>query len=264
MCMTMFTSAWLCIASPSRRVEPVHVDLLQMLQRLEIPTVVVFTQSYISMPDAAKALASPSDAQVEVLVDKEEGTTREPFGLEQLIDETERLIPTGVRVAFAAAQKLSWPTKRKTAGNVVESAVAAAAATALLPGHAASLLAIQATMFVGVDHVYGLDKGDPVRRAISSAATGGARQVGTFVFRSLLTDALKATGFGYAAGAAAGAAIGGSITGAVGYAYVEGIARYVEGGRTEDISKVLAVVAAALQHAKSDKKQLPATEGGPA
>lgn len=247
--------AWMCIASPSARIEPIHIKFLELLSRQSIPTIVVFTKSYVSISDEAKALAKPCAEQIEVLVESQVGILREPFGVDELVEKTLGLIPNGFQAAFAAAQRVSWSTKKIAANGSVRNAVGFAAGTALAPMHSLSLLAIQTAMFVRIDHIYELDKADVGRGAIKALATGGIKRLGINLFRGLIGDAVKATGVGYAAASAAGAAIGGSLTGAMGYAYVEGVARYAESGRQGDIDAILNAVASALAAAKTGSGQ---------
>lgn len=248
---------WLCIASPSNRVEPVHIKFLEAMKARGTPCIVVFTQSFFSMPEEARSKAVPCAAQVELLVEAQPGAPREPFGLEDLVDATFRVLPDGVKTAFNVAQQVQWQKKKELADGAVKTAVAAAGATAAFPGHAVSLFTIQTAMCAKIDSIYGVKMIDGHRTLFKLVAQRGAGQAGKWLFGVLLSDGLKASGIGYFAGVAIGGAVGASITGAMGYAYVEGISRYAQSGGDIDLEALAAsVVSAAIAARKKSEPQL--------
>ena len=128
--------AWLCISAMSKRVEPVHVRFLVEMAERKIPTVVVFTQSYLPMPFEARTLAAPAAAQVELVAQDEPEFNRAAFGLDALVEATDRLLPEALKAAFAAAQKVQWGLKKNAARKVV---VVAAATAPEPPWHPATV-----------------------------------------------------------------------------------------------------------------------------
>lgn len=242
--------AWLCIAATSSRVEPVHEAFLRSLQKLEVPCIVVFTRAIIPMPADAKERAHPCAAQVELLAVAEPSLGKLPFGVDALIEQTYRAVPEGAKTAFVAAQQVGWTLKKTEARKVVAITIAAAATSALVPGHAVLLTGLQVTMFAKIDLIYGLNPTDAGLARVKVAATGGAGAVGRWTFGALLTDGLKASGVGFAAGVAIGGGVGATITGAIGMAYAEGVARYAENGEAVPLASLTELVTNAAAHAR--------------
>lgn len=238
--------AWLCISAMSNRVEPVHRRFLADMQARGIPVIVVFTQSYRLMPAEARAQAGPAAAQIDLLAVDEPAFNRTKFGLEALVDATDQALPEAHKTAFAAAQRVQWTLKKTAARRVVAAAAATAAGTAIAPGHSAILSVIQVGMLAKIDMIFGrsaLADAGVLKAMLGTSASRG----GQWLFGVLLSDGLKASGIGYAAGVAIGGTVGSAITSAMGLGYVEALARYLETGTEVDIDRVAELVIAATR-----------------
>jgi predicted GTPase len=241
--------AWLCISAMSSRVEPIHRRFLADMAARGVPVIVVFTQSYRPMPDEARGQAIPAAAQIAVVAADEPAFDRKAFGLEALVEATDRVLPEARKTAFAAAQRVQSTLKKSAARRVVAGAAAAAAGTAIAPGHSAVLSVIQIGMLAKIDSIFG--------RAMLAGDTGaakamlgaGASRSGQWLFGTLLGDGLKASGIGYAAGVAIGGAVGGAITSAMGLAYIEGLSRLAESDAPVDVDKLAELVTVATRKA---------------
>jgi uncharacterized protein (DUF697 family) len=239
--------AWLCISSMSNRVEPLHLRFLQQMEERRIPTIVVFTQTYRSMLPEARKMAVPAAASIEVLAHDADEFGRKAFGLDALVDATDRVLPEARKAAFAASQRVAWALKKRSAHGVVIAATAAAVGTAVAPGHSAVLSVIQVGMLAKIDTVFGQDLLSRDLGSVKAMAGASASQGGKWLFGALLSDGLKTSGVGYVAGVAVGGAVGGAVTAAIGHAYVEGVGRYVESGATIPLGELAGSVAAAAR-----------------
>lgn len=240
--------AWLCISAMSNRVEPVHRRFLADMKARGIPVIVVFTQSYRPMPTEARVQAEPASAQIDVLAVDEPSFDRTAFGLEALVEATDRVLPEARKTAFAAAQRVQWSLKKSAARRVVTAAATTAAGTAIAPGHSIVLSLIQVGMLAKIDRVFGhsmLADGGAAKLMIGTGASRG----GQWLFGTLLSDGLKASGIGYAAGVAIGGAVGSTITSAMGLGYIEALSRYLESGSDVNLDKVAELVTTATRHA---------------
>lgn len=241
--------AWLCISSMSNRIEPVHLHFLSALAARGVPAIVVFTQTYRSMPADARAAAQPCAAQVEVLAQAEPAFQRPGFGLDALVDATNAVLPEARRAAFAAAQRVHLALKKSEARRVVAACAATAAVSAVAPGHSLVLGGMQAVMLAKIDRIFGYAPAARDLAAVKAVAGLGASQGGRWLFGAMLSDGLKTSGGGYAAGVAIGGAIGGAITAAMGYSYIEGLAQYRESGVELPVGDVAEMVLAAVRAA---------------
>jgi GTP-binding protein EngB required for normal cell division/uncharacterized protein (DUF697 family) len=240
--------AWLCISAMSNRVEPIHRRFLADMKARGIPVIVVFTQSYRPMPVAARVEAEPAAAQVDVLAVDEPSFNRTAFGLEALVEATDHVLPEARKTAFAAAQRIQWSLKKSAGRRVVAAAATTAAGTAIAPGHSIVLSMIQVGMLAKIDRVFGHSMLADGGAAKLMLGTGAARG-GQWLFGILLSDGLKASGIGYAAGVAIGGAVGSTITSAMGLGYIEALSRYLESGSEVNLDKVAELVTTATRHA---------------
>ncbi len=83
----------------------------------------------------------------------DDGHRLEPFGLEELVDLTNEVVPEGQRAAFIASQKVSLEQKRAVALRRVAESAALAAAFAATPvpfAQAIGLIPIQVAMLARI------------------------------------------------------------------------------------------------------------------
>lgn len=108
--------AWLCLSEDSRRVEEAERDLLELLSKYRIPTVVVITKARSDGGFKAKVESMLPKARQHVRVralreEFDEGQILEPMGLQDLVKITAQLFPDGHRNAFVASQKVDIEQK---------------------------------------------------------------------------------------------------------------------------------------------------------
>lgn len=230
----MIHCLWYCIATPSHRLEEGEVQFLKhlgdKLKEFDLPLIVVLTQSYSKndakalMEEIAKenlpiAKIIPVLAQDFVIDDE---YVKKAYGLEQLAEIMNDVVPEGVKKTFIAVQKANLKLKKRRARSVVTSSALAAAATGAIPipfSDAAILVPEQVAMLGGITAVFGIPIEKASLVAIISATVGtlGTTTAG----RSIFANVIK---FIPGAGSIVGGAISGStaaaLTAALGEAYI--------------------------------------------
>lgn len=230
----MIHCLWYCIATPSHRLEEGEVQFLKhlgdKLKEFKLPLIVVLTQSYSKndakalMEEIAKenlpiAKIIPVLAQDFVIDDE---YVKKAYGLEQLAEIMNDVVPEGVKKTFIAVQKANLKLKKRRARSVVTSSALAAAATGAIPipfSDAAILVPEQVAMLGGITAVFGIPIEKASLVAIISATVGtlGTTTAG----RSIFANVIK---FIPGAGSIVGGAISGStaaaLTAALGEAYI--------------------------------------------
>lgn len=230
----MIHCLWYCIATPSHRLEEGEVQFLKhlgdKLKEFDLPLIVVLTQSYSKndakalMEEIAKenlpiAKIIPVLAQDFVIDDE---YVKKAYGLEQLAEIMNDVVPEGVKKTFIAVQKANLKLKKRRARSVVTSSALAAAATGAIPipfSDAAILVPEQVAMLGGITAVFGIPIEKASLVAIISATLGtlGTTTAG----RSIFANVIK---FIPGAGSIVGGAISGStaaaLTAALGEAYI--------------------------------------------
>lgn len=230
----MIHCLWYCIATPSHRLEEGEVQFLKhlgdKLKEFDLPLIVVLTQSYSKndakalMEEIAKENLSiakiiPVLAQDFVIDDE---YVKKAYGLEQLAEIMNDVVPEGVKKTFIAVQKANLKLKKRRARSVVTSSALAAAATGAIPipfSDAAILVPEQVAMLGGITAVFGIPIEKASLVAIISATVGtlGTTTAG----RSIFANVIK---FIPGAGSIVGGAISGStaaaLTAALGEAYI--------------------------------------------
>ena len=238
---------WLCISSEAKRVEPVHLVFLRRMAERRIPTIVVWTQTYESLDHSVRALAQPAAASVELLAADRPSFGRQAFNLDKLVEETDRVLPEARKAAFAAAQKVQVALKKTEANPIVMGAVAAAGASAVVPLSSVCLAPLQVAMLAKIDALFGRALFSRRAHAVAALSEVATAQAGRWVLGSALGESLKASGVAYPAGVAINAAIGASVTGALGFAYVEALARSANSGIDPPIEQIVKALTAAVR-----------------
>ena len=155
--------AWVCISTPSSRVQDCEIDLVRLLNQHRIPVILVLTKDDDDdeFPALVATIMREQRAEVTTIVPvRALGKPRRPAaGLDRLVTATFRALPVAHRSAFAASQKVSRDLNRSTADDYVTAAASAAAAAAVVPvpfADLATLAPIQASMLVGISNAFGV------------------------------------------------------------------------------------------------------------
>jgi GTP-binding protein EngB required for normal cell division len=154
---------WVCISTPSSRIQDAEVDILRTLAKYDIPAIIVLTK-YDDEPEFIEVVDQvlterrvPRQAIVPVRAVAKKHLPQ--AGLSDLVVATFRALPSAHRAAFAAAQRVNLDLNKEAANEYVKAAAAAAAAAAVIPipmADALSLAPIQTGMMVGISAAFGL------------------------------------------------------------------------------------------------------------
>jgi hypothetical protein len=151
---------WVCISEPSTRVEDAEKDLVDALQAEGIPTVVVLTKHglFPGFLSEVERIVPGANAIIPVRA-LPMGGFPEAYGLEELVRETFRLVPDGVRAAFVASQTIDMSLKATDARKIIATASLMAGAAASIPlpfSDAITIVPIQLGMIVGISVRFGI------------------------------------------------------------------------------------------------------------
>jgi len=224
-------AAWLCIDEPSLTVQPGEEKAVALFREFGVPVILVLTKAGMApgfhervreiLPECAAV------ARVRALAIEMEGQTFQPMGLEELMAETERVIPDEAERAFALASRNLEAMSAK-AMQTVRAAAGAAGATGATPvplADAAGVFGIQAGMIVRVSLQMGvpLERGDLRKLAGTLLGALGLTASGRF----LAGRAIKLIpGIGQLAGSAITGATAAGLTYGLGHAYVTYLRRF--------------------------------------
>lgn len=219
--------AWLCIAEDSRRVEQAEIDLLALLEKYRIPTVVVITKARSDNGFRAEVEKLLPGARQFVRVralreELDDGPVLEPMGLRQLVEVTAQLFPDGHKNAFVAAQKVDLQHKVERSHVAVGTAALAAGTVGATPipfADAVGIVPVQVTMIVTISGIFGLKLSESfVTTLVATAVTTVG---GTLAGRAAVGSLLKLIpGVGSVVGGAVSAATAAALTTAFGEAYI--------------------------------------------
>lgn len=220
---------WYCIHAEHRRIEDYEEDLIRALAS-HIPVVLVMTQ--VLGPQDKSALAFAAELEklklpiaeavpVKTLCEPREvgPYTVEPFGLNDLVELTYRVLPEGVKRAFINAQgvviELKVSEARKTVLPWATGVAAAIGAVPIPVPDAGPLLALQLGMMARITAVMGVDLDEAARSSLIKGfvSSGGA----AFIGKAAASFLLK---FVPVAGSVINASVAGSLTLALGEAYI--------------------------------------------
>lgn len=234
---------WYCVSTPSHRFEPAEKQFLQRLldgvASYQVPVIVILTQSY-SKSDAKKLRAAIERENlaianiVPVLAEDyevDEDYTVRAFGLAQLCEIMNNVIPEAVRKTFVALEVANIELKKGRARAVVAASATTAAATGAIPipfSDAALLVPEQITMLAGITAVFGIPVEKATLLSLLSATVG---TTGTTVLgRSIVGGLMKLIpGVGSVAGGAISGATAAALTAALGEAYIIILTRVMKG-----------------------------------
>lgn len=240
--------AWVCISSPSSRVQDCEVDIVRVLNKHDIPAIIVLTKddddeefagivggimderraAYVSIVPV-RALSKPKRAAA---------------GLENLVIATFTALPAAHKAAFAAAQKINRDLNKMAADEYVIAASTAAAAASVIPipfADMATLAPIQASMLVGVSNAFGLTLERPQVMQLLTTVLGclALSVAGGWAVGNLLKFI---PGPGTAIGAVLNAGVAGAMTQGLGKTYIKFIYTFIEtNGRVPTANEVFEI-----------------------
>ena len=163
--------AWICIDENSRRVEEAEKELAKILQKRKIPFIIIITKAITDngfKDEISKLMETPIEKIIRVRAkeQKVDGTnfTIPTFGLEELVNLTNELIPEGAKNAFAAAQIVNLKYKILKCQAAIGAGAAAAALLGAVPipfSDCILLIPVQVSMLATISYLFGLklDKG---------------------------------------------------------------------------------------------------------
>ncbi len=225
---------WVCISSPSSRVQDCEVDIVRILNKYDIPAIVVLTKDDDDEEFAVIVGQIMVERRAEVAgivpVRALSKPKRGSAGLEDLVAATFKALPQAHRSAFAAAQKINRDMNRSAAEDYVTAAASAAAAAAVIPvpfSDMVTLAPIQASMLVGISNAFGLAFEKPQVMQLISTVLGclAISQVGQWA----VGTALKfIPGPGSILGAALNATVAGAMTKTLGTTYIRFLYSFIE------------------------------------
>lgn len=235
--------AWLCISEDSRRVEQAEIDLLALLSKYRIPTVVVITKarSDAGFKKEVESLLPEARQFMRVRALREEfdeGLVLEPMGLVSLVEVTAQLFPDGHKNAFVAAQKIDMQHKVERSHIAVGAAALTAGGLGAAPipfSDAVGIVPIQITMILTISGIFGLRiSKDFVATIVGSATTAIG---GTFAGRAAVGALLKLIpGAGSVVGGAISGITAAALTTAFGEAYILALRKLFEKKALSDIT----------------------------
>jgi predicted GTPase len=220
--------AWFVVDRPSDRFLPQQAQLLQKIQSMGVPVVLVMTKTKLDhngeldlatlefMSDIENAVGTDiAESRVfPVLAEQMVGTAA--FGLEALLDCTRNVAPTAVLEALDASQQLDWELKRSQGQRIIAFHAAAAAVTAAVPvsvPQAALLLPTTLNMIVRLSRLHGIptDSNILIPMITEMMVQGGIK----FVAQQLLSLVKPIPGMSLI-----NAAVAASLVSATGYAWL--------------------------------------------
>jgi uncharacterized protein (DUF697 family)/predicted GTPase len=231
---------WYCVNAQGNRFLDVEAELIHAVAAL-LPSIVVLTQCLgpededaAEFADVVRDLLTEHDAQVAdaspirtLALPRRVGAHEyEPFGLEELVAETYRLLPEAVRRAFSNAQGIDLEIKRREARKVVVQHAGLAAGIGAVPipiPDAAPLLAVQGTMLARITVVMGVELDEATRNFLVKGVLGSGALVQ--IGRQAASMLLK---FVPAFGSAINAGVASALTAALGEAYIVVCVEYLK------------------------------------
>lgn len=230
-------AAWVCIQEGSDRVEAAEKELIELLSSQKIPVIITVTKSSFiknetfsqtlkkELPSAAAVIKVRS---VETHEEDEDGNilNRKIKGIDDLINETARLIPEAKKRAFANAlnskHKAAIKVKVEQAQlevTIASSAAAAAGATPIPFSDSFLLVPIQVGMLAKIGITFGMEISASALTTVVTSVLGAS--AATLAGRALVTGLLKMVpGAGSVAGGTIAATTAAALTNALGTAYI--------------------------------------------
>ncbi|NES21175.1 MAG: hypothetical protein F6K41_20160 [Symploca sp. SIO3E6] len=249
---------WLCISATSRRLQKVHIELVNLCAQLQIPIIAVVTKSYLkddSSEAFLKVIANSlpeADGIIPVLAKEMHlGKLRiAPFGLVQLLDLTLNLIPTACQAALKFSQVADFNRKLEAARKVVNvTAIAAVGlslpATFIPGGHAGLLIPLEVKMIHQINKALGINLDKQKQIAIAKGTLGIV--MATVGGKLLFTETMKFIPFvGQLASVLVGGTIAGTIVKIFGTGYIAAVGEMVRTGTSPTTGAIINAIASAL------------------
>ena len=229
--------AWVCISTPSSRVQECEIDVLRLLNKYNIPTIIVLTKydDDEDFPGIVERIVTEKGAQFTAIVAVRAlaRKTRPSVGLEELVTATFTALPVAHKAAFAAAQKISRDLNRTTAETYVTVAAGAAAAASVIPipfADLATLAPILASMLIGISNAFGVTLERRQIMQLISTVLGclAITMAGGWVIGSVLKFI---PGPGSVIGAMMNATVAGALTRTLGRTYIRFLYAFLEVNR---------------------------------
>ena len=251
--------AWVCISSPSSRVQDCEVDIVRVLNKYDIPAIIVLTKDDED-PEFAEVVSQIMDERRAVYasivpVRALKRPNRPAMGLEQLVVATFTALPAAHRAAFAAAQKINRDMNKSAAEDYVTAATSAAAAAAVIPlpfADMVTLAPIQASMLVGISGAFGLTFERPQIMQLITTVLGCLAL--SLAGRWAVGTALKfIPGPGSVIGAVLNAGVAGTMTQRLGNTYIRFLYSFIEtNGRVPTADETIEVFPAFFRAKRYD------------
>ncbi|MCU0540884.1 MAG: GTP-binding DUF697 domain-containing protein [Oscillatoriaceae cyanobacterium Prado104] len=228
---------WYCINHGANRIEAVEENWLKEMQIMDVPVILVLTQTASKKPSEffkkLEHMNLPVSQIIPVMAEPEEideDYTVKAHGLDRLVDATFQLLPEVAQKAFVKEQIANIALKADMAFKYVTAYVASSAIVGATPvpfADAPILVTVQTAMIANITVIFGLpfDKGfiSAMLSAISGA--GGITAVG----RNIVTNLIKMIpGAGTLVGGAISGATAATLTLALGLAYIEVLKTYMK------------------------------------
>jgi uncharacterized protein (DUF697 family) len=225
--------AWLCIDEPSLTIQPGEEELVKLLSREGIPVIVVLTKAGMAPAFKAKVEELIPEASAIVRVRAApivmEGQSFPQMGLGELMQATERAIPSAVEAAWHVASRNLEAMLARAETTVRRSAAAAGAAgaTPIPIADAAGVFGIQVGMIISISLTMGvkLKRSDLQAMAMTLIGALGLTAGGRFLagqFAKLIP------GLGTIAGSAITGTTAAALTYGLGRAYLEYLRGFFE------------------------------------
>jgi Uncharacterized protein/domain associated with GTPases len=220
--------AWLTIKQGSARIQESHKQVVEELDDRKVPVIAVLTAALYEENNFDDILRKEIPRLKDViLVNSIEAKTRSghiaPFGLEELLEATNKCIPEAQAEAMIRAVRVGLKKKRDLAEKAVHSAAAASAAAAATPvpfSDAALLIPIQTGMIAGISSAYGMTVNKDALIPIASSIAGcvATTVAGRFAFGAILK---AVPGIGSLLGGILNAGVAVAFTEMLGHLYIE-------------------------------------------
>jgi uncharacterized protein (DUF697 family) len=218
--------------------------------RLDLPVVVVVTKAWFdsTLPDKARAeFADPPVRSVVAVVAARRtfsgGEGVGPSGLQELVEQTLRLLPDAQRAAMAAAQRVVLQPKIDHSRAAIEAACKAASTVAMSPipfSDAVLLAPVQIAMIVAVTRRMGIELSDDGWKALIAGVAGPllAMITGRLAAGAAGNLLKMIPGIGTVAGSSLNAAVAYTLTKALGEAYLAWLVGRLEQGAMPGIEDI--------------------------
>lgn len=224
---------WYCLDATSKRVFKKNLETLKNVSKLwkDIPIIIVLTKSYsqterinnelmvqraldsytkgnLNVKAIVSVVAQPYPINDEMIVP--------PYGLEELLEKTNGLIPEALRLSETAVSQFELRIKRGNANALTAAATASACAVGAIPipiADSAVLIPLQSGLVMGIAKIYGVKRDDTgIKNIAELIVQSGMVSIGA---KSVLSWLKAVPGINVAA-EVLNAAVAGVITAAIG------------------------------------------------